>query len=119
MHVVLHNRQTASVAVLVAQTLEYPLRGVTLLRWTAFILFQDPVDDSHERIQLRTRRRPAPPISRWDRKRQHLHHCPRIYAKATRRLAPTDPLNLNRVADPPIQLHALHPPALCAQRKRA
>jgi hypothetical protein len=38
-------------------------------------------------------------------------------AKATRRFASADPLNPNRVTDLRIQFHALHPPALCAQRK--
>ena len=116
-HVVLHDRQPAAITVLVAQTLEDPLRGVPLLRRPALILFQDLVDDPHERIQLRTRRRPAAPVSRRHRERQHLRYRPRVDAKPTRRLAPADPLDLNRVANPRIQLHALHPPALCAQRK--
>ena len=109
-HVILHDRQPADVAVLVAQTLEDPLRRVPLLRRAALILFQDPIDDPHERIQLRTRRRPAAPVSRRHRERQHLRHRPRIDPKPTRRLSPTDPLDPHRVADPPIQLHALHPP---------
>ena len=116
-HVILHDRQTAAIAVLVAQTLEDPLRRVPLLRRSALILFQDPIDDPDERIQLRTRRRTAAPVSRRHRERQHLRHRPRVDAKTTRRLATTDPLNPNRVANPPIQLHALHPPALCVQRK--
>jgi len=35
-----------------------------LLRRPALILVQDPVDDPDERIQLRTRRRPAAAVSR-------------------------------------------------------
>jgi hypothetical protein len=66
-HVILDDRQTAAVAVLVAQTLEDPLRRVPLLPRPALILFQDPVDDPHEWIQLRTRRRPVAPVSRWHR----------------------------------------------------
>ena len=90
-HVILHDRQPADVAVLVAQTLEYPLRRVPLLRRPALILFQDPVDDPDKRIQLRPHRRPAAPVSRRNRKRQHLRHRPRIYPKSTRRLPPLIP----------------------------
>ena len=40
------------------------------------VLFQDPVDDPHKRIQLRTHRRPAAPVSRRQREQQHLRHRP-------------------------------------------
>ena len=46
-HVVLHDRQAAGIAVLVAQALEDPLRCVPLLRRPAHILFKDPVDHHH------------------------------------------------------------------------
>src|SRR3954471_8554000 len=36
-------------------------------------------------------------------------HRPRVDAKPARRLPPTDPFNLNRVANLSIQLHELHP----------
>src|SRR5215211_8468379 len=55
------------------------------------------------------RRRLAPPATGGNRERQHLRHRPRVDAKPTRRLTPTEPLYLNRVADLPIQLHELHP----------
>ena len=61
-HIVLHDRQPAGVAVLVPKPLEDPLRGVPLLRLTALILLQDLVDDPDERVQLRSRRRLAAPI---------------------------------------------------------
>src|SRR3954466_11442413 len=80
-----------------------------LLRRTALIRRKDPVDDAGEGIQLRPLRWLAPPIPRRHRERQHLRYRPRVNAKPTRRLTPTDPFNLNRVADLPIQLHELHP----------
>src|SRR5919199_2641056 len=80
-----------------------------LLRRTALILVQDLLDDPNKRIQLGPLRRLAPPIPGWHRERQHLRYRPRVDAKPTRRLPPTDPLALNRVADLPIQLHELHP----------
>jgi hypothetical protein len=116
-YVILHDGQPADVTMLVAQTLENPLGRVPLLRRPLAIFFQDPVDDANKRIQLRSRRRPDPPISGRHRERQHLRHLPRINPEPTRSLAPTDPLNLDRVADPPIQIHQLHLPALCVQRK--
>src|SRR5438128_10963840 len=61
-------------------------------------------------IQLRTRRRPAPPVSGWDRKRQHLGYCPRVNAKLPRRFPAAQTLDLYRVTNPPIKLHHLHPP---------
>src|SRR4051812_3742317 len=51
----------------------------------------------------------APPIAGWYRERQHLRHRARVYTEPARRLPPTKPLDLNRVADLPIQLHELHP----------
>src|ERR687885_2612 len=80
-----------------------------LLRRTALIRVQDLVDDPNKRIQLGPLRRLAPPVTGWHRERQHLRHCARVDAKPARRLPPTEPLDLNRVADLPIQLHELHP----------
>src|SRR5205823_3868994 len=89
---------------------EDPLRGVPLLSRPTFIRRQDPVDDPGKRIELRTRRRPAPPVSGWDRKRQHLGYCPRVNAKLPRRFPSAQTLDLYRVTNPPIKLHHLHPP---------
>jgi hypothetical protein len=108
-NIVPHNRQPAGIAVLIAQALENPLHRVPLLRRAALILLQDPVNDAGERIQLGPLRRLAAPIPGRHRERQHLRHRPRVDAEPTRRLTTADPLNLNRVADPPIQLHELHP----------
>src|SRR5205823_2387463 len=67
------------------EAVENPLRGVPLLSRPTFIRRQDPVDGPGKRIQFRTRRRSAPPVSGWDRKRQHLGYCPRVNAKLPRR----------------------------------
>jgi hypothetical protein len=116
-HVILHDRHAAAVAVLVAQTLENPLRRGPLLHRPTLILLQDTVDEPHERIQFRTHRRMAVPVTGRNRKRQHLRYCPRVYPKTPRSLPAADPLNPHRVTDPTIKLHELHPPAPRDQRK--
>src|SRR3954466_14105370 len=108
-NIVLHDRQPAGITVLVTQALKDPLRRVPLLRRTALVLLQDLIDDRHKSIQLGPLRGVAPPIPRRHRERQHLRHRARIDAKPARRLTPAEPLDLNRVADLPIQLHELHP----------
>src|SRR5436305_13623446 len=102
----------ARVAMLVAKPFEDPLRGVPLLSRPTFIRRQDPVDDPGKRIQLRTRRRPAPPVSGWHRKRQHLGYCPRVNAKLPRRFPSAQTLDLYRVTNPPIKLNPPSSPAL-------
>ena len=109
-HVVLNDGDPAGIAVLVAKPFENPLRGVPLLSRPTFIRRQNPVDDPGKRIQLRTRRRPALPVSGWHRKRQHLGYCPRVNAKLPRRFPSAQTLDLYRVTNPPIKLHHLHPP---------
>ena len=69
--IVLDDGVAALEAVLIAKTLEDPLRRVTLLAMTMPVLFQYPVDDRDERIQLRTPRRRATAIARRNRKLQH------------------------------------------------
>ena len=59
-HVILDDGQTAAVAVLVAQTLEGPLRGVPLLRRPPLVPVQHPANDPDKGIELRTGRRSAP-----------------------------------------------------------
>src|SRR6266478_5428564 len=80
-HIVFHNADPAGVAMLVAKPFEDPLRGMPLLLRPAFILSQDTVDDPSERVELRTCRRPAPPVPGRHRKRQHLRDRPRIDPK--------------------------------------
>jgi len=112
-HVVLYDRDPAAIFVLVPQPLEDPLRGVLLLGRTPLIFLQDPINDPEERIQLRPRRRPAPPVSRRHRERQHLRHRSRVDPKPPRRFPPAQPLHIHRSPHLPVQFHAFHPSALC------
>src|SRR3954453_16805882 len=89
-----------------------------LLLRSTLILQQDPVDDPGERVELRTRRWPAPPVPGRYRKRQHLGHRSRVNPKAPRRLPPAHTLNLNRITNLRIELPPLHPPAPAACRQR-
>src|SRR5207237_4026000 len=81
-----------------------------LLPRPARIRRQDTVDDPGERVELRTRRRSAPPIPGRYRKRQHLGYCPRVDPKLPRRFPAAQTLDLYRVTNPPIKLNHLHPP---------
>src|ERR1700680_731259 len=89
-----------------------------LLPRPTLILQQDPLDDPGERVELRTRRRPASPVPGRYRKRQHLRNRPRIDAKTPRCFPPAHTFNLNRITNLSIELHALHPPAPAAVRQR-
>jgi len=117
-HVVLNDSDPARVAVLVAKPFEDPLRGVPLLPRPTLILQQDPVDDPGEWVELRTRRRPAPPVPGRHRKRQHLRYRPRVNPITPRRFPPAHTLNLNRITNLSVKLHTLHPPAPAAFRQR-
>src|SRR5271163_5036024 len=77
------------------------------------IILQDPIDDPDEWIQFRPRRRPAPPVSRRHRERQHLRDRPRIDPEPPRRLPPAHTLHIHRSPHLPVQFHAFHPSALC------
>jgi hypothetical protein len=61
-HVVLNDGDPAGIAVLVAKPLKDPLRGMPLLSRPTLIRRQDLIDDPSKAVQLRTRRRPAPPV---------------------------------------------------------
>ena len=50
------------------------------------------------------------PVARRHRERQHLRHRLRIDPEPPRRLPLAQPLDLDRVADPRVKLHPLHPP---------
>jgi hypothetical protein len=95
-HIVLNDGDAASVAVLIAQPFEDPLRRVPLLLRPSLVSCQDRIDDPGKRIQLRTRRRPASPVPGRHRKRQHLGHRPRVNPKTTCCFPPARPFNLNR-----------------------
>src|SRR5262249_34050503 len=91
----LYDGDPASVAMLVAQPFEDPLRGVALFLRPSLIRGQDHVDDPGKLVQLRTRRRSAPPVPGRQRKRQHLRHRPRVDPKTPRRFPPAHPFDLN------------------------
>ena len=80
-------------------------------------LFQDTVDNTDERIELRADRRPRPDITRWHRIAQHLPDRARVDPKTTRRFALAQTLNHYRVVRPPIQFHSLHPPPFAPKCK--
>src|SRR5262249_38410906 len=93
---------------------EDPLRGMPLLSRPTLIPRQDPIDDPGKLVQLRTRRRSAPPVSGGHRKRQHLGHRPRGNPKTPRRFPLAHPFDLNRQPHPRLKLAGLHPPAPAA-----
>src|SRR5262252_2757061 len=117
-HVVFHDGDPAGIAVLVAKPFEDPLRGMPLLSRPSLILRQDRIDDPGKPVQLRSRWRPAPPVSGGHRKRQHLGHRPRVDPKTPRRLPLAHTFNLNGKTHPSVKLHVLHPPAPAAFRQR-
>ena len=80
-------------------------------------LFQDTVDNTDERIELRANRRPRPDITRWHRIAQQLPDRARVDPKTTRRFALAQTLNHYRVVRPPIQFHSLHPPPFAPKCK--
>ena len=71
---------------LVAKTLEDPLRRVVLLAVNRSVVFQNKVDHVGEPIQLRALRWHSAPVARWFRMPQHLLHRLTRYAKSTGRL---------------------------------
>jgi hypothetical protein len=74
-HVVLHDRVAARVAVLVAQPLEDPLGGVTLLPAFRLVVFQNLIDGPDPGAQLGPTYGLQPPVTRWHCVPQHLPHC--------------------------------------------
>ena len=114
--VVLHDGVAADEPVLVAQPLEHPLGGVTLLGVLAEIVPQPLVDDLGEPVQLRSPDRRGPPIPRRNREAQHLPHAlardPEM-AAAARSLMPSRTGQTNL----PIKLHGENAPALPVARK--
>jgi len=116
-HVILHDGQAAAIAVLVPQALEDPFRGVPLLDRLGLIVFQNPVDEPDERIQLRPCWRPATPVPARNREGQHLRYLPWIQPEPTPCLATAQTIDPHRMADLPVKFHAFHPPALCTPCK--
>ena len=109
-NVVLHDGEAAREAVLVPQPLEDALGRMLLLLRPAFVPGQDAVDDGDECAQLRLHRRLRAPVARRHREPYHLGDRPRIDPKPPSRRPLAQSLNLNRVSNPRVELHVLHPP---------
>ena len=108
-HVVLDYRVSALEPVLVSEPLEDALGGVTLLPGAATVLFQDPVDHTPVRVNLRPARRRTAPVSGRDRVLQHLAHCVSVQPEHARRLACAHPIDHAGPAHPRVHLHLVHP----------
>src|SRR5271155_4927072 len=108
--VILHNREAAREAVLVPETLEDPLRRMLLFPRARLVVEENPVDHRDERIKLRLGRRLCAHVTRRRRELHHLGDRARVDSNPLRRRPVAQPLDLNRVANAPIKLHALHPP---------
>jgi hypothetical protein len=81
---------------LVAKTLENPLRRVALLAVDGSVLRKNTVYNIREGTQLRTLRRMTAAIAWRLRMPQHLPHRLARNAKPTSRLALTQPVNMAR-----------------------
>ena len=81
-------------AMLVAKTLEYPLRRVALLAVNRSVLFQNTVNDIREGVQLRALRWLPAAVARRLRMPEHLLHRHPRNAKPTCRLSLTQPFNM-------------------------
>ena len=115
--VVLHDGVAPGEPVLVPQTIEDLLRCVALLAVRPPILFQDPIDDTGERIELWTTWRTAPPVARRYRERQHLGDRLAVDPETVSRFPSAQSLTIARQSDTPIKIHSKHPPAF-QPRKR-
>jgi hypothetical protein len=110
-HVILDRRVAAPIPVLVTQPIEDPLRRMPLLGRYRGIVVQKLIDDPGEPVELRPRRRSAPPIAWRHRKAHHLGHGAWVDPKISGRTTLAQPLHINCSPNPRIQIHALHPSA--------
>ncbi len=107
-HVILHNRVAACIPVFFSQPLEDPLRAVPLPSWPALVFFQNGVDGTLPRTQLRPPHRLMPLIPGRRRKRQHLPHRLACQPELPRHFPLTPPLHMNCPPYPCIQFHCVH-----------
>jgi hypothetical protein len=105
--VILHDRDAPSKAMFITQTFKYPLRRVSLLFGKQFVRFKNLIDDPGKTIQLRATDRFVAPITRWDRKPQHLFNSATVDPENTRRFPTAHAINKNSVTNAPIQIHVL------------
>ena len=113
----LHDGVAAGEPVLVAQPVEDPLRGVTLLARAVRVLAQPSVDDLGEPVQLRPLHRRRPPVAGRHRIDDHLVDAVARDPEVTRDGALAHALPEVGVANLPIHLHGENAPALPAARK--
>ena len=95
-NVILDDGLTSREAMLVAKTLEYPLRRVPLLAVNRPVLHQNTIDDIRERVQLRTFRRSAAPIAWRNRMRRYLGYCLAVDTEPPGRLSLAQSLSITR-----------------------
>jgi hypothetical protein len=109
-NVVLHNRDPTRKPVLVAQPLEDPFGCMPLLLRPILVGRQNPINNARELVELRPERRLPAHVPRRNREFQHLRDRSGVDAEPIRRRTLADPLDQNRVPDPRVKLHCLHPP---------
>lgn len=107
---------TAGEPVLIPKPFENPLGRMALLAIPALILHQPSVDDLGEAIQLGPSGLGLAPVSRRQRKAQHLPDTVARNPKLPRRFSPTHAAP-TRQTDLPIQIQGENTPALPVARK--
>ena len=115
-HVGLHDGVAAGEPVLIAQTVEDPLRRVTLLARAIGVLAQPRIDDLGEPVELRPLHRRGPPVAGRHRMHDHLVDAVARDAEVARDGALAHALPEVGAANLPIQLHGENAPALPAAR---
>jgi len=106
-NVILHDRDAAFKAMLNMQSFKYPLRRVPLLLWNQFVRLEDLIDNPGKTIQLRAPDHFVAPVTRRDRKHQHLLNSATVDPENTRRFPTAHAINKNSVTNAPIQIHVL------------
>ena len=107
-YVVLDYGVLARESMLAPQTLVEALGRVALLAGNLEIIFQNPVDDAGERLQLGAAGRVLPPVARRRGVGQHLAHRVPVQAEHPRRLPDTHAFDHHRPANPQIHVHFVH-----------
>ena len=93
-HVIVDDGLSTGEAILIAETLEDPLRRMALLAVNRSVICQNTVNDIPERVQLRALRWLVTTVARGLRMSEHLLHRLSRNAKPTCRLALAQPINM-------------------------
>lgn len=107
--IVLRHRQAAGIALLVAQTLEDPLRRVPLLRWRRPVGLEDRVNLRQKRPQLRLRHRLGSRVAGRKREPAHLRNRLPAQPEDPGRLTPAVALDKNEMPNGGVDFHGKHP----------